>query len=63
MLTKEKNKAGLMKVRWIGTAVLLALYANNSWAFNIDDVAKQAKALAGKASKRLKAIYPLNFVK
>ena len=50
-----------MKDRWIGTAVLRALYANNSWAFNIDDVAKQAKALAGKSFEAPKSNLPSQF--
>ena len=48
-------------MRWVGAAVLLALYANNSWAFNIDDVAKQAKALAGKGYEAPKSNLPSQF--
>ncbi len=62
MLTNVKNNVGLTKMRWIGAAVLLALYANNSWAFNFDDVAKQAKELSGKSFEAPKVIYPLSFV-
>ncbi len=61
MLNKVKYKTGLVKMRWVGAAVLVALYANNSWAFNIDDVAKQAKALAGKSFEAPKSNLPSQF--
>ncbi|AIX50847.1 glucan biosynthesis protein G [Pantoea sp. ICBG 1758] len=61
MLNKVKNNSGLVKMRWTSAAVLLALYANNSWAFNIDDVAKQAKALAGKGFEAPKSNLPSQF--
>jgi glucans biosynthesis protein len=52
------NKPELMKLRWVGAAVLLSMYANTSWAFNIDDVAKQAKELAGKGFEAPKSNLP-----
>lgn len=52
------NKPELMKLRWIGAAVLLSMYANTSWAFNIDDVAKQAQDLAGKGFEAPKSNLP-----
>ncbi len=58
MLINEKNTSKMSKMRWIGAAVLLALYANNSWAFNLDDVAKQAKNLAGKGFEAPKSNLP-----
>ncbi len=61
MLNKVKNNSGLVKMRWTSAAVLLALYANNSWAFNIDDVAKQAKALADKGFEAPKSNLPSQF--
>ncbi len=56
-----KNKPELIKFRWAGVAVLLAMYANGSWAFSIDDVAKQAKALAGKGFEAPKSNLPSQF--
>ncbi|MGT0855546.1 hypothetical protein ACVOES_23310, partial [Shigella flexneri] len=38
----------MMKMRWLSAAVMLTLYTSSSWAFSIDDVAKQAQSLAGK---------------
>ncbi len=61
MLIKVENKGGLMKMRWVGAAVLLALYANNSWAFNLDDVAKEAKTLAEKSFDVPKSNLPSQF--
>ena len=52
------NKPELMRLRWVGAAVLLSMYANTSWAFNIDDVAKQAKELAGKGFEAPKSNLP-----
>jgi len=51
--TKKENT-----LRWLSAAVLLAMYANNSWAFSIDDVAKQAKDLAGKSFEAPKSNLP-----
>jgi len=53
-----KNKPKLMKLRWLGVTVLLSMYASSSWAFNIDDVAKQAKDLAGKGYEAPKSNLP-----
>lgn len=52
------NKPKLMKLRWVSAAVLLSMYANTGWAFNIDDVAKQAKDLAGKGFEAPKSNLP-----
>ncbi|WP_199073481.1 MULTISPECIES: glucan biosynthesis protein G [unclassified Erwinia] len=51
----------MMKLRWIGATVLFSLYASNSWAFGIDDVAKEAKALAGKSYEAPKSNLPSQF--
>ena len=58
VLSKMNQKPKLMQPRWIGAAVLLAMYANSGWAFTIDDVAKQAKALAGKSYEAPKSNLP-----
>lgn len=58
MLTTMKNKPELTKLRWLGAAVLLAMYSSSSWAFSIDDVAKQAKDLAGKGFEAPKSNLP-----
>ncbi len=44
-----KHKPQMMKMRWLGAAVVLSLYTSSALAFNIDDVAKQAKSMAGKS--------------
>jgi len=44
-----KHKPQMMKIRWLGTAVMLALYASSAWSFTIDDVAKKAQSLVGKS--------------
>ncbi|MFP1463296.1 hypothetical protein ACLB1E_26195 [Escherichia coli] len=47
-----KHKLQMMKMRWLSAAVMLTLYTSSSWAFSIDDVAKQAQSLAGKGYKQ-----------
>ncbi len=56
-----KNKPEMKKLRWLGAAVMLSLYANSVWAFSIDDVAKQAKSLAGKSYEAPKSNLPSAF--
>ncbi len=56
-----KNEPKLIKMRGIGAAVLLSLYASSSWAFSIDDVAKQAQELAGKGFETPKSNLPSQF--
>jgi len=56
-----KNEPKLMKMRGIGAAVLLSLYASSGWAFSIDDVAKQAQELAGKGFETPKSNLPSQF--
>src|SRR5476649_541594 len=51
-------KAGL---RLLGATVLLSLYALPSWAFSIDDVAKQAQELAAKGYEAPKSNLPSQF--
>ncbi|WP_437610756.1 glucan biosynthesis protein G [Erwinia sp. V71] len=51
----------MIKMRGIGAAVLLSLYASSSWAFSIDDVAKQAQELAGKGFETPKSNLPSQF--
>jgi len=58
VLIKMKNKPELMKLRLIGATVLLSMYASSGWAFSIDDVAKQAKDLAGKGYEAPKSNLP-----
>lgn len=53
-----KNKIKTMKLRAIGTAVLFSLYVSSVWAFNIDDVAKQAQNLARKDFETPKSNLP-----
>ncbi|MEY5259119.1 hypothetical protein WI601_12340, partial [Salmonella enterica subsp. enterica serovar Corvallis] len=31
-----KHKRQMMKMRWLGAAIMLTLYASSSWAFSID---------------------------
>lgn len=45
-------------MRWLGVAVLLSLYTSSALAFNIDDVAKQAKSMAGKSYEAPKVTCP-----
>ncbi|KQN56988.1 MULTISPECIES: glucan biosynthesis protein G [unclassified Erwinia] len=52
------NNKPKMLLRWSGLAVLLSMYTSASWAFNIDDVAKQAKELAGKGFEAPKSNLP-----
>ncbi|MBT0723370.1 glucan biosynthesis protein G [Rosenbergiella sp. S61] len=49
MLIKKDTTNKGRQLKWVGAAVLVALYTSNSWAFSIDDVAKQAKSLAKKS--------------
>ncbi|PIJ44883.1 glucan biosynthesis protein G [Tatumella sp. OPLPL6] len=49
MLIKKDTTYKGRQLKWVGAAVLVALYTSNSWAFSIDDVAKQAKSLAKKS--------------
>ncbi|EOD9027979.1 glucan biosynthesis protein G [Enterobacter hormaechei] len=51
----------MMKMRWLGVAVLLSLYTSSALAFNIDDVAKQAKSMAGKSYEAPKSNLPSVF--
>ncbi len=53
-----KHKPQMMKMRWLGVAVLLSLYTSSALAFNIDDVAKQAKSMAGKSYEAPKVTCP-----
>ncbi len=56
-----KNTPGLRKLRWVSAAVVLSLYTSGSWAFSIDDVAKQAKEMAGKSFDAPKSNLPSQF--
>jgi len=56
-----KHKLKMMKVCGLGAAVMLSLYTTSVWAFNIDDVAKQAKTLAGKSYEAPKSNLPSLF--
>ncbi len=40
---------------------MLTLYTSSSWAFSIDDVAKQAQSLAGKGYEAPKSNLPSVF--
>lgn len=48
-------------MRWLSAAVMLTLYTSSSWAFSIDDVAKQAQSLAGKGYEAPKSNLPSVF--
>ena len=48
-------------MRWIGAAVIMSLYTSSVWAFSIDDVAKQAKSIAGKNYQAPKSNLPSAF--
>lgn len=56
-----KHKLEMMKMRWVGAAVLMSLYTSSVWAFSIDDVAKQAKSLAGSSYQAPKSNLPSVF--
>jgi glucans biosynthesis protein len=56
-----KHKPQMMKMRWLGAAVVLSLYTSSALAFNIDDVAKQAKSMAGKSYEAPKSNLPSVF--
>ncbi|WP_416362361.1 glucans biosynthesis protein MdoG [Nitrosomonas sp.] len=51
----------MIKMYWLGTAVMLILYTSSAWAFTIDDVAKQAQLLAGKSYETPKSNLPSVF--
>ncbi|WP_170870433.1 glucan biosynthesis protein G [Pantoea sp. 1.19] len=51
----------MRKLRWVSAAVVLSLYTSGSWAFSIDDVAKQAKEMAGKSFDAPKSNLPSQF--
>lgn len=61
VLSYMKCKSQLLKMRWSGVAILLSLYSASLWAFTIDDVAKQAKSLAGKRYEAPKSNLPVVF--
>lgn len=63
MLTKMKSEPESMKLKWSGIAVFwaMAMYASGSWAFSIDDVAKQAKSLSEKSFEAPKSNLPAQF--
>lgn len=44
-----EHKPQMMKIHWLGAAVMLILNASSAWAFTIDDVAKQAQLLASRS--------------
>src|SRR5476649_1484977 len=48
----------MTKVRLLSAAVLMSLISSSAWAFSIDDVAKQAKALADKGYEAPKSNLP-----
>ncbi|WP_148297015.1 glucan biosynthesis protein G [Candidatus Sodalis pierantonius] len=54
-------KSSKASLRWLGDTVLLTLYALPSWAFSIDDVAKQAQALAAKGYEAPRSNVPSQF--
>ena len=56
-----KHKPQMMKLRWLGAAVMLSLCTSSAWAFTIDDVAKQAKSLADKSYEAPKSNLPSVF--
>ena len=56
-----KYKIQMIKMYWLGTAVMLILYTSSAWAFTIDDVAKQAQLLAGKSYETPKSNLPSVF--
>ncbi|WP_258057119.1 glucan biosynthesis protein, partial [Pseudomonas aeruginosa] len=47
--------------RWLSAAVMLSLCTSSAWAFSIDDVAKEAKTLAGKGYEAPKSNLPSAF--
>ena len=51
----------MIKVRLLSAAVLMAMFTSSAWAFSIDDVAKQAKALADKGYEAPKSNLPSQF--
>ncbi|HCK0266280.1 TPA: glucans biosynthesis protein MdoG, partial [Klebsiella pneumoniae] len=53
-----KHKPQMMKMRWLSAAVMLSLCTSSAWAFSIDDVAKEAKTLAGKGYEAPKSNLP-----
>ncbi|CNH70405.1 glucan biosynthesis protein G [Yersinia aldovae] len=48
-------------VRWLGVTLLLSLFTSQALAFSLDDVAKQAQALAGKGFEAPKSNLPSQF--
>lgn len=51
----------MTKVRLLSAAVLMTLFTSSAFAFSIDDVAKQAKALADKGYEAPKSNLPSQF--
>ncbi len=47
--------------RWLGVTLLLSLFTSQAMAFSLDDVAKQAQALAGKSFEAPKSNLPSQF--
>lgn len=56
-----KHKPEIKQLRWLGAAVILSFYTTSVWAFSIDDVAKEAKSLAGKGYEAPKSNLPSVF--
>ncbi len=56
-----KPKLSILKLRWSYAAVLLSLCSTSVWAFSIDDVAKEAKSLAGQSYSAPKSNLPSVF--
>ena len=56
-----KIKPQMLKLHWLGAAVMLSFYTTSVWAFSIDDVAKQAKSLADKGYEAPKSNLPSVF--
>ena len=50
-----------ISVRWLGVTLLLSLFTSQAMAFSLDDVAKQAQALAGKSFEAPKSNLPSQF--
>ncbi len=50
-----------ISIRWLGVTLLLSLFTSQAMAFSLDDVAKQAQALAGKSFEAPKSNLPSQF--
>lgn len=60
-VNRMSTRSRANSVRWLGVILLLSLFTSQALAFSLDDVAKQAQALAGKSFEAPKSNLPSQF--